>query len=841
MPKECQITFEDNISAGKFDFVIEFLLVSLLAFMPLAFGVVHAWSEQVVVILSSMIVICFLLKLFLYNNQCIIWSWVYVPLCAFLILVVIQLISLPAWLVNIISPNTLALRKELLSDLGNTDEILKSIPLSFYPHAAKHDLRLILAVAGAFVVALNVFRRPEQIKRLLRAITIIGAVIAVITLAQNLFGNGKIYWLILNRYSKSYSGPFVNHSNYGQFMNLSIGAALGLIMVKLHEVFGNRKVTLPNVLEYFSSTSAISLWLLIAMVGVSTATVFISLTRGGMIGMLVAMGITTLFISSKQRLRSHGWIMVVIAIISFTCILYIGFDAVYNRLATLRDLNEAGKARLQMLKDTTAAWSKYPLLGTGLGTYSIVYPMFDHSKMAVPATHAENEYAQTAEETGLIGLVLLIVFAAIIWFHFFRNTRRTNHPIFSVAYGLGFGLLAILLQSFSDFGQHLPANAFLSAIFCALLIAVARYGQTDKLITIKAAFWKNKLTKTIIFLCVSGIYIWAFSGANNSRLAEVHRNKVHTLEKRLAKTNWQGTEATYADLLSNASAVLAYEPENVKNLYLLNVYRWRSINQTENPDISNIHTSEDSIPVVRDIVEQLHKANILCPTYGPAYTLAGQIEKFILNDDSGADRIRKGFLLAPCNPIVCFTAGYLDFAEGKYEDCTAKFEKAVQLDERLFKDVVSIYVNDLSRPYLALSLAGNNITRLNHVTNVFREAQYHDLVQQSREKTQKLLQDICSQPETPTWALINLAGIYKEQENTEAAIECYCRALTLDYNKILWRIELAKLLAEKKRMPEAMRQARICLRIRPNSKEAEKLVADFSMFPATWNNDTVER
>ena len=159
----------------------------------------------------------------------------------------------------------------------------------------------------------------------------------------------------------------------------------------------------------------------------------------------------------------------------------------------------------------------------------------------------------------------------------------------------------------------------------------------------------------------------------------------------------------------------------------------------------------------------------------------------------------------------------------------------------MFRNVVSIYVNDLSRPYLALSLAGNNITRLNYVTNVFREAQYHDLAQQSREKTQKLLQDICSQPKTPTWALINLAGIYKEQEDTEAAIECYRRALTLNYNQISWRIELARLLAEKKRMPEAMHQARICLRIRPNSKEAEKLVADFSISPATWGNDTVQR
>ena len=69
--------------------------------------------------------------------------------------------------------------------------------LSFYPNATKHNLRLVLAIAGVFVVVLNVFRRPDQIKRLLVAITAIGGVIAAIALAQNIFGNGKIFWLVL--------------------------------------------------------------------------------------------------------------------------------------------------------------------------------------------------------------------------------------------------------------------------------------------------------------------------------------------------------------------------------------------------------------------------------------------------------------------------------------------------------------------------------------------------------------------------------------------------------------------------------------------------------------------
>ena len=52
-----------DVHPGRFDQVIEWLLISLLAFMPFAFGAVEGWSEEVVAALAAAISICFLLKL----------------------------------------------------------------------------------------------------------------------------------------------------------------------------------------------------------------------------------------------------------------------------------------------------------------------------------------------------------------------------------------------------------------------------------------------------------------------------------------------------------------------------------------------------------------------------------------------------------------------------------------------------------------------------------------------------------------------------------------------------------------------------------------------------------
>ncbi|MHC4147749.1 MAG: hypothetical protein ACYSUD_23695 [Planctomycetota bacterium] len=114
--KQHQITSDETgIVRFRFDTAIEVLLAALLLFMPLAFGVVHAWSEEIVIIFTGAIVICFLLKLLCRRDQNLLWAWSYVPILLLLSLAALQLVPLPARLAGIVSPNTVALKTDLLS------------------------------------------------------------------------------------------------------------------------------------------------------------------------------------------------------------------------------------------------------------------------------------------------------------------------------------------------------------------------------------------------------------------------------------------------------------------------------------------------------------------------------------------------------------------------------------------------------------------------------------------------------------------------------------------------------------------------------------------------------
>ncbi|GAH82433.1 unnamed protein product, partial [marine sediment metagenome] len=102
----------------------------------------------------------------------------------------------------------------------------------------------------------------------------------------------------------------------------------------------------------------------------------------------------------------------------------------------------------------------------------------------------------------------------------------------------------------------------------------------------------------------------------------------------------------------------------------------------------------------------------------------------------------------------------------------------------------------------------------------------------------ELLKLKSQQPDAPAWVFASLANMYRREKDNEAAIEHYRRALALDYGQVNWRLTLARLLANTGSVPEAIHEARICLRLRPQFKAAENLIADLSVHPAALGGES---
>jgi len=125
----------------------------------------------------------------------------------------------------------------------------------------------------------------------------------------------------------------------------------------------------------------------------------------------------------------------------------------------------------------------HPLLGSGLGSFSVIYTRYDTRNGIFRLEQAHNDYLQTLSDAGILGGVLGLAFIVILFRRGFA--RRDTHDKFrrSVTTGALAGCFAALIHSFFDFTLHTTANALLFVIICAVATQDTRINTTYELRT----------------------------------------------------------------------------------------------------------------------------------------------------------------------------------------------------------------------------------------------------------------------------------------------------------------------------------------------------------------------
>lgn len=582
----------------RLDWCIEWLLIALLTFMPLALGVVEPWSETVT--LAATMVLALLLAVRQARSDArTLWTWAYVPMLLFLALAGLQLIPLRENIVGWISPGTLSLKSRLLG----AGAASRGLTLSFYPHATRHDLSVILVAGVVFLTVLHVHNSAAQIKRLLATIAIIGGCVGALALLEYLTGTFKVYWTIPTpRAHMRPNGTFILYNNYTQFMNLSMGAALALLLVRSREMSFGRGVSISNLAARWREPEYRFIGWLATVLAIGVISIFLSMSRAGMISLMIALVLTLVSLARRRNLRAHLWIVIAIAAVGGMALLYVGFDTVSTRLATLYRLPDPSGGRMQIIRDVwQESFPRFPLVGMGLGTFEMTYPMFDRSNIAQVAVHADSDYIQALHEMGAIGVCLILLFIAVIAVNYFRATRSGRRSICLAAFGLGYGLIAVLIQSGSDFGQHLPSIAALSAVSCALLIRLGRWpvspsrsaatpegaiARAEKAARPKRAAgirWPVLPVRVAMPVCLLIGVGWALSSTDASRVAMNQWIEASQTADRLESQDWAGADQDYAQLISQATIAVQSDPDDVDHRYWLGVYRWHALDHALPP------------------------------------------------------------------------------------------------------------------------------------------------------------------------------------------------------------------------------------------------------------------
>lgn len=389
----------------------------LLAFAVLSFGAVEEWSQAVLAVGASLLLIYWAIRQYTSDSEQIAISPEIVPLGVLALLGLVQLIF--------------------------------SLTASRYD--TRIELQLLLVYLILVFLMAQSFTRTRHWRMYLWFVMVLGFFVSIFGILQYLTFNGKLYWAREMRYGGIPFGPFVNRNHFAGFAELVIPMAL--VPLVLGKVRRER------------------LFLVALFALVPIVALLLSASRGGIISFAVQLVILVLLLLVRRIRSRHmilGGLVVLAAVLAVS---WIGVQQVLQRFASMQSLEVTAGKRTSMRQDTWRLFLDHPVIGAGLGTFEMVFPPYDTLYDGKVVNHAHNDYLEMLAETGVLGGIVCAWFIGLVLVVSLKRLSEvgsTFGPVLNLS-----GLLAccgILVHSLVDFNLHIPSNALL--FFLSAHIAV---------------------------------------------------------------------------------------------------------------------------------------------------------------------------------------------------------------------------------------------------------------------------------------------------------------------------------------------------------------------------------
>ncbi len=397
----------------------------------------------------------------------------------------LHLVPLPESVVQLVCPlraewNRTFLPAEMETLAGESPQSRESwVPLSVSPGPTRDYLGQILAVLIVYAVARNWLATRDGFRRLAWVATVNGAVLAIFAVSQSFLNpRDRIFGVVME--GTSCYGPFVCRNHYPDYVLLCVGLAVGLLVPARspEELDDSDLGIVDRIWEAVLApvrlvTSPQTLGLAIA-IGLMVVSVPFSMSRGGTMGGIAA-AVGAWFLARTGRRTATGRLAIG-GVIGVAVLLggWFGAGAVEKRLATVTT-GEAFESRIPMWKDSLRLLPGSWLTGTGAGSFQWAEASVrtDGSSRVV-FDSAHNEYLEALVDGGIVGLglLLLAVFGALVVVgQGYR--RRRERSVGPLLLGAWFGLAALALHSFGDFGIRIPSVALIAAVVAGYAIPAA--------------------------------------------------------------------------------------------------------------------------------------------------------------------------------------------------------------------------------------------------------------------------------------------------------------------------------------------------------------------------------
>ncbi len=382
-----------------------------------------------------------------------VWTKVEWLLIAILSVGLLQIVPLPASLLDQLSPNI----KTVLPLWNGAPESL--VGTWNYLSLTVSDTRAALAMGIAYVLLFWLttqrVREIADVSRILKAMCVLAAIMAGFGLLQYLGSNGLYYWVFeypAVTTADQIKGAFTNKNHFAAFLMLAIGPCIWWLM----ELMDGRQIDEP----VFGTAGAASLPrpVRVALVGGMGALVIVawlsSLSRGAVVAGAIGVGVMLLIMALRSMIsiRIVGGLCL-IGVVAGALQFAVGYEAMMNRLDRWDD-----NGRMPIWNANLAAESEFRFFGSGIGSHRYIYHRYlDKPYDEHEYSHAESNFLNVATETGLAGLSLSIVALSCCFWWCFQGVRASRSKSTTIALlALMVSLIATSVHALVDFTWYVP-------------------------------------------------------------------------------------------------------------------------------------------------------------------------------------------------------------------------------------------------------------------------------------------------------------------------------------------------------------------------------------------------
>ena len=204
---------------------------------------------------------------------------------------------------------------------------------------------------------------------------------------------------------------------------------------------------------------------------VMLTSIFVSGSRGGMVAVVIALIVFVYHFWRHEQTSTAVRTVLIAAVLASGFIAFFAYDRVASR--SVMETNDS--MRLQIARDSVHLVAQHPIWGSGLGTFTAVYPQVRSFPTDLFVNAAHNDYVQLIVETGISGVLFTAAFLFLVFRNALREIHRARRNWFSaVSLAAMVGAVALLVHSLFDFNLEIPANAATFAFITGLASAKAR-------------------------------------------------------------------------------------------------------------------------------------------------------------------------------------------------------------------------------------------------------------------------------------------------------------------------------------------------------------------------------